>query len=77
MDRKDDTTGLGLPIMCGNKGNWEISATYNESLVDGCKVTPTCPPPPQQSNDGNLLLQPYTPVDYTGNIMGGTPVYYK
>ena len=63
--------------MCGNKGTWEITATYNESKVDGCQETKMCPPPPQQSSDGNLLLQPYTPVDYTGNIMGGTSVYYK
>ena len=35
--------------MCGNQGQWEYSAAYNESLADGCTETAMCDAPTQVS----------------------------
>ena len=51
-----DTTGKGLPVMCGNQGQWEYSAAYNESLADGCTETAMCDAPIQVSWDRPRLL---------------------
>ena len=77
MDRKYDTTTKGLPIMCGNGGQWEYPVSYNESLVDGCTQTPMCDAPPAESGDHLLTLLPYDPIDHTGKIAGGYSVFYQ
>ena len=56
--------------MCGNQGQWEYSAAYNESLADGCTETAMCAAPVQVSWDWPRLVN--RPVNWTSQIFAVT-----
>ena len=75
MDRTYDTTLMGLPITCGNKGSWEME--YDLYSISPCTKTPMCGKPLDESPSGDLQLLPYSPIDHLGSVMGAEYVYYK
>ena len=75
MDRSYDKTLLGLPITCGNQGQWEME--YDLYSISPCTKTPMCSKPLAESPSGDLQLLPYSPIDHQGSVMGGEYVYYK
>ena len=67
----------GLPVMCGNAGQWEYSVPLNSSTADCCIKTSMCSPPPAESEDSLMELMQYNAADHLGHIMGGESVYYR